>query len=110
MTSRTSSPSCSPTSSAASPPATWRGSRGPPPRGEPEAPEPWLLGSSEQSALWAGELGLRYAFADFINPRGAPIATTYRRSFVAGQRLAEPRLAVAVRALVAPTEEEAELL
>ena len=38
--------------------------------GEPEVPEPWLLGSSEQSALWAGELGLRYAFADFINPRG----------------------------------------
>ena len=44
-------------------------------------PEPWLLGSSEQSALWAGELGLRYAFADFINPRGAPIAETYRRGF-----------------------------
>jgi luciferase family oxidoreductase group 1 len=78
--------------------------------GEPEAPEPWLLGSSEQSALWAGEMGLRYAFADFINPRGAPIAETYRRGFVAGQRLGEPRLAVAVRAVVAATEEEAELL
>jgi len=78
--------------------------------GEPEVPEPWLLGSSEQSALWAGELGLRYAFADFINPRGAPIAETYRRGFVAGRRLAEPRLAVAVRALVAETEEEAERL
>lgn len=78
--------------------------------GEPEVPEPWLLGSSEQSALWAGELGLRYAFADFINPRGAPIAETYRRGFVAGKRLAEPRLAVAVRAVVAATEEEAERL
>jgi len=78
--------------------------------GEPEAPQPWLLGSSEQSALWAGELGLRYAFADFINPRGAPIAATYRRGFVAGRRLAEPRLTVAVRALVAPSEEEASLL
>jgi luciferase family oxidoreductase group 1 len=78
--------------------------------GEPESPEPWLLGSSEQSALWAGELGLRYAFADFINPRGAPIAETYRRGFVAGKRLAEPRLAVAVRAVVAETEEEAERL
>jgi alkanesulfonate monooxygenase SsuD/methylene tetrahydromethanopterin reductase-like flavin-dependent oxidoreductase (luciferase family) len=64
--------------------------------GEPEAPEPWLLGSSEQSALWAGEMGLRYAFADFINPRGASIAETYRRGFVAGQRLGEPRLAIAV--------------
>jgi luciferase family oxidoreductase group 1 len=78
--------------------------------GEPEVPEPWLLGSSEQSALWAGELGLRYAFADFINPRGAPIAATYRRSFVAGKRLAEPYLAVAVRAIVAATEEEAQRL
>jgi luciferase family oxidoreductase group 1 len=78
--------------------------------GEPEVPEPWLLGSSEQSAIWAGELGLRYAFADFINPRGAPIAETYRRGFVAGKRLAEPRLAVAVRAVVAATEEEARRL
>lgn len=78
--------------------------------GEPEVPEPWLLGSSEQSALWAGELGLRYAFADFINPRGAPIAETYRRGFVAGKRLAGPRLAVAVRAVVAETDEEARRL
>jgi luciferase family oxidoreductase group 1 len=78
--------------------------------GEPEVPEPWLLGSSEQSALWAGELGLRYAFADFINPRGAPIAETYRRGFLAGKRLPEPRLAVAVRALVAETDEEAQRL
>jgi luciferase family oxidoreductase group 1 len=78
--------------------------------GEPEVPEPWLLGSSEQSAIWAGELGLRYAFADFINPRGAPIAETYRRGFDAGKRLAEPRLAVAVRAVVAATEEEAQRL
>ncbi len=78
--------------------------------GEPELPETWLLGSSEQSALWAGELGLRYAFADFINPRGAPIAETYRRGFVAGKRLQEPRLAVAVRAIVAASEAEAQRL
>jgi luciferase family oxidoreductase group 1 len=75
--------------------------------GNPEVPEPWLLGSSEQSALWAAELGLPYAFADFINSSGAPFAETYRERFVAGERLAEPRLAVAVRAIVAETEEEA---
>ena len=46
--------------------------------GLPEAPEPWLLGSSPQSAIWAGQLGLPYAFADFINPEGAPIAARYR--------------------------------
>lgn len=78
--------------------------------GSPEVPEPWLLGSSEQSAVWAGEMGLRYAFADFINPRGAPIAEIYRSGFVAGKRLGEPRLAVAVRAIVADSEEEAERL
>jgi luciferase family oxidoreductase group 1 len=78
--------------------------------GEPEVPETWLLGSSEQSALWAGEMGLRYAFADFINPRGASIAETYRRGFVAGGRLAKPQLAVAVRAVVAETEDEARRL
>ncbi len=39
--------------------------------GRPERPEPWLLGSSPQSALWAAELGLPYAFADFINASGA---------------------------------------
>ncbi|MFN8162565.1 MAG: LLM class flavin-dependent oxidoreductase [Solirubrobacterales bacterium] len=75
--------------------------------GNPEAPETWLLGSSEQSASWAGELGLRYAFADFINPRGAPLAETYRRGFAAAKRLEAPRLAVAVRAIVAETGEEA---
>jgi luciferase family oxidoreductase group 1 len=78
--------------------------------GNPEVPEVWLLGSSEQSALWAGELGLRYAFADFINPRGAHFADVYRERFEAGERLPAPRLAVAVRAIVAETEEEAELL
>jgi luciferase family oxidoreductase group 1 len=38
--------------------------------GIPEKPEFWLLGSSHQSAIWANELGLSYAFADFINPEG----------------------------------------
>src|SRR5881392_1872018 len=35
--------------------------------GRPELPEVWLLGSSPQSALWAADLGIGYAFADFIN-------------------------------------------
>jgi luciferase family oxidoreductase group 1 len=36
----------------------------------PERPDPGLLGSSAHSAIWAAELGLPYAFSDFINPRG----------------------------------------
>ena len=75
--------------------------------GRPEAPEPWLLGSSPQSAIWAAELGLPYAFADFINRDGAAIATDYQRRFDPGVRLAAPRTAVATWALAADTEEEA---
>ena len=75
--------------------------------GRPEAPEPWLLGSSPQSAIWAAQLGLPYAFADFINQDGAGIATDYQRRFDPGVRLAAPRTAVACWALAAETEEEA---
>ena len=45
------------------------------------APAPWLLGSSPQSGVWAAELGLPYAFADFIAPGGAGIAQRYTASF-----------------------------
>src|SRR5215216_624829 len=75
--------------------------------GRPEQPDLWLLGSSPQSAIWAGELGLPYAFADFINPQGAEIAELYRREFRDGVRLAAPRTVVAVWALAADSEEEA---
>jgi luciferase family oxidoreductase group 1 len=75
--------------------------------GRPETPEPWLLGSSPQSAVWAGELGLPYAFADFINSNGAEIADLYRRGFADGVRLDAPETAVAVWGLAADTEEEA---
>jgi luciferase family oxidoreductase group 1 len=78
--------------------------------GLPHTPEPWLLGSSPQSALWAAELGLPYAFADFINPQGAPIAQTYQKRFVDSQRLAAPRIAVGVWAICADTDEEAQRL
>jgi luciferase family oxidoreductase group 1 len=79
--------------------------------GRPEQPEPWLLGSSPQSAVWGAELGLPYAFADFINPGGGvEIAKLYRERFVASQRLHEPRLLVAVWALCAGDGAEAERL
>jgi luciferase family oxidoreductase group 1 len=78
--------------------------------GRPETPEPWLLGSSPQSAIWAGQLGLPYAFADFINPDGAAIAELYRRRFVPSPTLEAPRLAVGVWAIAAGSDEEAERL
>src|SRR5436305_6578176 len=78
--------------------------------GLPALPDVWLLGSSPQSAIWAGELGLPYAFADFINPGGADIARVYRERFAPERELAGPRTAIAARVLCAPTDEEAEHL
>ncbi|MEA2399879.1 MAG: hypothetical protein QOK00_282 [Thermoleophilaceae bacterium] len=78
--------------------------------GLPERPEPWLLGSSPQSALWAAELGLPYSFADFINPQGAAIAADYRARFVDSERLGAPRVSVGVIAICADTDAEAERL
>ena len=63
-----------------------------------ERPVPWLLGSSPQSAIWAEQLGLDYAFADFINPNGSELG------------LATKPRAVAVWALAAESEEEAQAL
>jgi luciferase family oxidoreductase group 1 len=75
--------------------------------GRPELPVPWLLGSSPQSGIWAAQLGLPYAFADFINAEGAEIARHYREQFEPSRDLKAPRTAVAVWALAAPTEDEA---
>lgn len=82
-----------------------------PGRGGPgDGPQPWLLGSSAQSAIWAAELGLPYALADFINPEGAANAQLYRERFVAGERLERPRVIAAIWTLVADTDAEAERL
>ena len=78
--------------------------------GLPELPAPWLLGSSAQSGIWAAELGLPYAFADFINPAGADVARRYRREFVSSRWGSEPRVIVAVFAICADSDEEAERL
>jgi luciferase family oxidoreductase group 1 len=78
--------------------------------GRPELPAVWLLGSSLQSAIWAAQLGLPYAFADFINPEGTEIARTYRERFQTGGALPAPRTAVAAWVLCADTDEEAQRL
>jgi luciferase family oxidoreductase group 1 len=75
--------------------------------GRPETPEPWLLGSSPQSAIWAAQLGLPYAFADFISPENAAIAADYRARFQHSERHMAPRTAVAAWVLAADSEEEA---
>ena len=78
--------------------------------GRPELPEPWLLGSSRQSAIWAAELGLPYAFADFISPQGAAITADYRARFQPSERRRDPQTIVAAWVLAADSEEEAAYL
>jgi luciferase family oxidoreductase group 1 len=77
--------------------------------GLPQQPQPWLLGSSPQSAVWAAELGLPYAFADFINPHGAEIVAGYRERFAAQEGPERrPHCAVAVWVICADTDEQAQ--
>src|SRR5262249_52021936 len=78
--------------------------------GLPEYPEPWLLGSSPQSGIWAAETGLPYAFADFISPTGASIVEQYRRQFRPSPSRSAPYVIVAAWGLCAETDEEARRL
>ena len=73
-------------------------------------PDVWLLGSSPQSGVWAAELGLPYAFADFINPAGVDIAARYRQNYVPSKAHPEPHVVAAIWALCAETDEEANRL
>ncbi|MFC7684751.1 LLM class flavin-dependent oxidoreductase [Ureibacillus sp. GCM10028918] len=71
----------------------------------------WLLGSSLYSAQLAGQLGLPYSFASHFAPDLMDDAiATYRRNFKASAVLEKPYVMVAVNAVVADTEEEAEFL
>lgn len=75
------------------------------------APEPWLLGSSLDSANTAAEQGLPFTFAHFINGDWASEAITlYRRLFRPSRWLDTPRVNVGISALCADTDEEAERL
>src|SRR5438477_4813914 len=78
--------------------------------GRPELPAPWLLGSSAQSAIWAAQLALPYAFADFINREGAEIAALYRERFAPTEASPVQRTAVAAWVLCAETDDEAQRL
>jgi luciferase family oxidoreductase group 1 len=75
------------------------------------APEVWLLGSSDASAVYAAEQGLAFSFAHFINADGGPEVTRlYRERFCASAELAAPQASVAIWAVCADTEEEARRL
>jgi len=74
-------------------------------------PEVWLLGSSDYSGALAAELGLAFAFAHFINPRGGDtVCRLYRENFKPNGKRTQARVIVCTFAIVAETDEEAERL
>lgn len=80
------------------------------PDGTAGSPDPWMLGSSPDSAGWAGELGLPYCIADFINPHAAPLADLYRRSFRPSRWLKAPYVMVGTWVVAAGDRAEADEL
>jgi len=74
-------------------------------------PEMWMLGSSEDSALFAGLAGLPYNFAYFINPNiDSEIFDLYRKRFKPSLVSEKPHTCLTIFAICADTEEEALLL
>lgn len=78
-----------------------------------DAPLPpiWLLGSSDYSAHLAGRIGVGYSFASHFSDHDAvePMLA-YRTAFEPGGALSEPYSIIAVAAIVAGTDEEADRL
>jgi luciferase family oxidoreductase group 1 len=80
------------------------------PAGADDSPDVWMLGSSSDSAIWAGQMGLPYCIADFINSDALPLANLYRQHFTPSARCPEAYLMVAVWAIAAESHAEAERL
>ena len=74
-------------------------------------PDIWMLCSSPGSAAFAGQMGLKLAFADFLNPGGAADAlAAYHNAFEPSPFCAEPYAGIGLVVLAAETESEAEYL
>lgn len=75
------------------------------------APQVWLLGSSDYSGALAAQLGLRFAFAHFINPKGGDAVTrAYQERFQPSARENSPAAIVCVFVICAADDAEAERL
>jgi luciferase family oxidoreductase group 1 len=73
-------------------------------------PEAWLLGSSGESAIQAGRMGLGYSFAQFfmLNAMRKETFELYRYHFEPSEFMEKPEISVAYLVTVAETKEEAE--
>jgi luciferase family oxidoreductase group 1 len=73
------------------------------------APEVWILGSSDYGGALAAQLGLKFAFAHFINPHGGEtVADAYLTDYNAQGRAPQPHHAVAIFAVCAATQAQAQ--
>jgi luciferase family oxidoreductase group 1 len=76
-------------------------------------PEVWLLGSRQESAFMAAQLGLPFAYAHFFGlgvEDGPRIVEAYRTSFRPSEYLSQPKANVGVHVVCAETAEEASRL
>jgi luciferase family oxidoreductase group 1 len=74
------------------------------------SPALWVLGSSDYGALLAAQMGLPYSFAQFIGGDYPQVTRAYRQLFAPSAHLAQPHVMVTVAAIVAPTDDEADVL
>jgi luciferase family oxidoreductase group 1 len=72
-------------------------------------PEAWLLGSTGNSALQAGQMGVGYSFAQFFNGEMTKeILNLYKEAFTPSAFLEKPDISVSYLVTIAETTEEAE--
>ena len=72
-------------------------------------PEAWMLGSSGNSAVQAGRLGLGYSMAHFISGELIKsIFEDYRSNFIPSEFMKKPQINVGYSVVAAETKEEAE--
>ena len=72
-------------------------------------PEAWLLGSSGNSAIQAGRMGVGYSFAQFFNGQmSKSILDTYKKNFQPSVFMEKPEINVSYMVTTAETIEEAE--
>lgn len=75
-------------------------------------PEIWMLGSSSRSAEMAAKKGAAYAFSAFAHSSKAGLDAVlhYRDQFLASPFLDKPKVMIAIFAVIAETDEKAEIL
>ncbi|WP_203247720.1 MsnO8 family LLM class oxidoreductase [Sporosarcina beigongshangi] len=72
-------------------------------------PEAWLLGSSGNSAIQAGRMGVGYSFAQFFNGQlSESILEAYKKNFQPSAFMEKPEINVSYMVTTAETTEEAE--